>query len=44
MDTFRDYLKLNELWENAPAPWEVWHHAQSVMPARQALTVALGSA
>ncbi|MEB3244733.1 MAG: glucose-1-phosphate cytidylyltransferase [Vampirovibrionales bacterium] len=30
MDTFRDYLKLNELWEDAPAPWEVWHGQETL--------------
>ncbi|MEB3206285.1 MAG: glucose-1-phosphate cytidylyltransferase [Vampirovibrionales bacterium] len=44
MDTFRDYLKLNELWQNAPAPWEVWYDAPRMMPSRQAMTIALGGA
>jgi len=24
MDTYRDYLLLNDLWEKGPAPWKVW--------------------
>lgn len=24
MDTHRDYLKLNQLWDQGDAPWEVW--------------------
>jgi hypothetical protein len=25
MDTYRDYLHLNEMWR-AGAPWRVWEH------------------
>jgi glucose-1-phosphate cytidylyltransferase len=24
MDTYRDYQKLNELWDQGRAPWTVW--------------------
>ncbi len=29
MDTYREYLKLNELWSSGEAPWAVWTRAQS---------------
>ena len=24
MDTYRDYLHLNKLYENGEAPWKIW--------------------
>ena len=24
MDTYRDYLALNELWSRGEAPWKIW--------------------
>lgn len=25
MDTYREYLALNELWKSGQAPWKIWH-------------------
>jgi glucose-1-phosphate cytidylyltransferase len=29
MDTYREYLHLNQLWDERRAPWRVWDHAAS---------------
>lgn len=32
MDTYREYLELNELWKRKEAPWAVWTHPQTEAP------------
>jgi glucose-1-phosphate cytidylyltransferase len=31
MDTYRDYLVLNELWKNGNAPWAIWQHNKETL-------------
>jgi glucose-1-phosphate cytidylyltransferase len=31
MDTYREYLYLNELWNKGEAPWAVWRNATSIV-------------
>jgi glucose-1-phosphate cytidylyltransferase len=28
MDTYREYLALNELWEQGNAPWKIWKNGK----------------
>lgn len=32
MDTYREYLKLNDLWKKGEAPWAVWESAPALSP------------
>jgi glucose-1-phosphate cytidylyltransferase len=41
MDTYREYLKLNELWNSGEAPWAVWEHSASTPPLHDRPRVVL---
>jgi glucose-1-phosphate cytidylyltransferase len=32
MDTYREFVHLNELWNSGLAPWHVWHEATPIRP------------
>ena len=42
MDTYKDAVLLNDLWDGGAAPWRIWEHGGGPMPVLRVALVTGG--